>query len=444
MRRSDTTLDDPSTPASPKRTVATLRILFSAGAIHEAPAIELDGAIEIGRAVAPPGVLLDDAHASRSHARLEIDARAQRAVAVNASRRGTDLDGVPIERAALADGQILTLGHTLALFRWEERPLDPDAPLPGVLGSAPSMRRIRALIATLAPSDAVVSLQGETGTGKEVIARAIHEASRRKGDFVAVNCAAIPESLAEAQLFGHVAGAFTGARGASEGFFRAAAGGTLFLDEVGELPAALQAKLLRALETGAVAPLGSFKETPHDARVLTATHRDLVEDVESGRFRRDLYARISDFVVTLPPLRERREDVLPLLRMSYGAGMPPLDFALARALLLHPWPFNVREIVRLASQLRIRAAGQTKLDLELVREGLERSRRLATPSGGPPPELPDSSRAKPPDRAELEELLARHHGVVADVARAVGRSRKQVYRWIQQCDLDPEAFRGPE
>ena len=157
------------------------------------------------------------------------------------------------------------------------------------------------MLPTLATASAVVTLMGETGTGKEVVARAIHQASGRRGEFVAVNAAAIPDALAEGQLFDVRQGAFTGAAKAHTGVFRAAADGTLFLDEIGELSPALQPKLLRALETGAVVPLGAVREEPHRARIVTATNRDLVGDVQSGRFRADLYARNADVVLKLQP-----------------------------------------------------------------------------------------------------------------------------------------------
>jgi DNA-binding NtrC family response regulator len=450
--RNETTLEDPEQPAQPARWVPTLRLLFSDGRIVERPAIELrDGEIVVGRAAPPTGITIDDPRVSRTHARLTVDARERTVVLFNEGRR-TDVNGVEIARASLDDGDVIAMGRSLALLRWEHRPLPPDSPIAGMIGGAPSMRRVRSLVTTLAPTTAVVTVQGDTGTGKEQVARALHDLSGRSGAFVPVNCSAIPETLAESQLFGHVAGAFTGARTASEGLFRAASEGTIFLDEIGELSPAIQAKLLRVLEAGTVTPLGAVREVPHTARVVAATHRDLAEDVQAGRFRRDLYARITDFVVVLPMLRDRREDVLPLLRHAYGAVLPPLDLALASALVLHSWPFNVRELVRLATHLRIRGAGASVLTLEHAEDALERARRFEPPSvelqgvelrGVEPargPEEEDKS-AGPPSREVLEELLWRHGGVVSEVARAAGRSRKQVYRWLHNYGLDPDAYR---
>jgi DNA-binding NtrC family response regulator len=432
------TPDDQATPASRQASVPTLRVLYCAGEIRDERARELShGAIDIGRAVSG-GIVLEDMHVSRLHARVEIDLRRRTVEIVNHSKRGTEIDGERVDRASLEDGQVVGLGGALLLFRWDE-PGSPDDPRLGeMIGNAPAIRRIRRLARTLAPSEAVVLLLGETGTGKEVAARAIHAASGRSGQFVAVNCAAIPEALAESQIFGHVSGAFTGAS-AADGFFRSASGGTLFLDEIGDLPAIVQAKLLRAIETGTVAPLGAFREVAHRARIIAATHRDLVADVEAQRFRHDLYARISDFVITLPPLRERREDILPLLRHAYGDAMPPIKLALARALLLHRWPFNVRELVRIAGQLKIRASeADGALSLALVEDALERSRRLTKQ---PPPELEEEKSAGPPSRDALEALLRRHRGIVADVARSVGRSRRQVTRWIKQYGIDAKSYK---
>jgi DNA-binding NtrC family response regulator len=439
--RNETTLEDRDEPDEPDRWAPTLRVLFSEGRIVEQPPIELrDGEIILGRAAPADGIVLDDPRVSRTHARLNVSIANRSVTVVNESKRGTEVEGVEVGRAAALDGNVLTLGHTLLAIRWERRPIVPDTPIAGLVGGAPSVRAVRSLIAQLAPTPAIVTVQGETGTGKEQVARALHDLSGRTGPFLPINCSAIPESLAESQLFGHIAGAFTGARAANEGFFRAASEGTLFLDEIGELSPAIQAKLLRTLEARTVIPLGAVRELPHNARVIAATHRDLADDVADGRFRRDLYARITDFVIGLPPLRDRREDVLPLLRHAYGGALPPIELPLARSLLLHTWPFNVRELVRLASHLRIRAQGAQALTLEHATESLERARRFEIPSDVPAG-IEAEDRGGPPSREELEDLLRRHGGVVSDVARAAGRSRKQVYRWLHNYGLDPDSYR---
>jgi len=220
-----------------------------------------------------------------------------------------------------------------------------------LIGESACMRSLRDLVAKVAASDATVLVSGETGSGKEVVARAIHAASpRASGPFVAVNCAAIPETLLESELFGHVRGSFTDARRDRTGLFLQANGGTLFLDEIGDLPLPLQPKLLRVLVERSVRPLGADHELPFDARVITATHRDLRAAVEEGHFREDLFFRLEVLTVEVPPLRARGADVLLLAQRSLeraartGRRVVGLTPAAAERLLAYAWPGNVREL----------------------------------------------------------------------------------------------------
>lgn len=225
-----------------------------------------------------------------------------------------------------------------------------------LLGHSPAIQHVRVLIDKVARSMAPVFISGESGTGKELVARAIHEAShRRQGPFVAVNCGAIPEHLLEAEFFGYRKGSFTGAQEDRTGFFQAAQGGTLFLDEIGDLPLAMQSKLLRAIQERAVRGIGWTQETPVDVRVLSATHKHLPDEIQAQRFRQDLYYRLNVIQVCLPPLRERPEDI-PLLshrilqRIAHDNGMaetPRLSPEAAAALAAHPFPGNVRELENL-------------------------------------------------------------------------------------------------
>jgi transcriptional regulator with GAF, ATPase, and Fis domain len=213
------------------------------------------------------------------------------------------------------------------------------------------MAQVLDLVRRVAPTDATVLIHGESGSGKEVIAKAIHHASpRARGSFVAINCAALPETLLESELFGHVKGAFTGAATNKKGLFEEAHGGTLLLDEIGEMPPSLQAKLLRTLQSGEIRPVGSTHAITIDARVLAATNRDLAQMIRQGGFREDLFYRLNVIPVTLPPLRERREDI-PLLAEHFLARFAErqnrvlrLSPATMERLLRYPWPGNVREL----------------------------------------------------------------------------------------------------
>ncbi|HEU4365104.1 MAG TPA: sigma-54 dependent transcriptional regulator, partial [Candidatus Krumholzibacteria bacterium] len=217
-----------------------------------------------------------------------------------------------------------------------------------IIGASAAMAQVRHLVQSLARSDAAVMIRGESGTGKEVVARALHRASGRStGPFIAVNCAAIPETLLESELFGYEKGAFTGAARSKPGQFRIADRGTLFLDEIGDLPLSLQAKLLRVLESGSFTPLGGVKETHVDVRLVSATHQALETEIAGGGFRQDLFYRLNVFPIVIPPLRDRREDIAELARYFLADwGRPPADLgddALAR-LAAHDWPGNVREL----------------------------------------------------------------------------------------------------
>ncbi len=240
-----------------------------------------------------------------------------------------------------------------------------EAGNPSLLGNSRAMQRVYKEIGRIAATDATVLVLGETGSGKELVARAIYQHSaRNEAPFVAVNCGAIPENLLESELFGHVRGAFTGATVDRVGRFEQARGGTLFLDEIGDLPLAVQVKLLRVLQERVIQPLGSNREVPVDVRIIAATHRPLAQHIEEGRFREDLYFRINSAIVQLPALRDRVEDLGTLVRhfqgeatRDFGNGCPAFSPAVMKRLERHDWPGNVRELRNIVRQLVLRSRG---------------------------------------------------------------------------------------
>jgi len=387
--------------------------------------------------------LLGDPHLSRQHAILE-----RRGKTLNIrdadSRNGTFINGERVTSSALRDGDIIRLSDTVLMIRFQSDE-QHDADVAELLGTSPAIGELRHFVDLTAPTEATTVLIGETGTGKGVMARAIHRASMRSnGPFVAVNCAAIPEALAESALFGHRAGAFTGAARDAKGYFRAADGGTLFMDEIGELPETIQPKLLHAIEERTVVPVGSTAPVNCDIRIVAATTVDLKAAVQAGTFRPDLYARIADMVVSLPPLRHRVEDVLPLFAQFLNDESLFLHPGLAEALVLYRWPFNIRELKTVATELAVRGKGSDRLDLKLIQHRLVDQALSGTVNASPAQaaEAPSSARMSPPSRDAIIALLKAHNGVVSELARSAGRSRKQVYRWLSQYDLDPTDYRS--
>lgn len=241
---------------------------------------------------------------------------------------------------------------------------DSEDPLQSLIGDSPSMQQVRAMIEKLARSQAPIYISGESGSGKELAARLIHSRSARAaGAFVPVNCGAIPENLMESEFFGYRKGAFTGADSEREGFFQAASGGTLFLDEVADLPLAMQVKLLRAIQEKRVRKVGSVSEDPVDVRIICATHRNLRDLVDKGAFRQDLYYRLNVIELRMPPLRERMEDIVPLveaiLRRVFGENTPKLSSGSLKALEFYSFPGNVRELENILERATALCSGET-------------------------------------------------------------------------------------
>jgi two-component system response regulator GlrR len=340
------------------------------------------------------------------------------------------------------DGKALleTVAAALALSPPAQSPTAAAEPWrAAIVSRSPRMAELLEETRLVAASDASVLIRGDSGTGKELLAQAVHEASRRAGrPFVAVNCSAIPETLLESELFGHVKGAFTGATRDRDGLFRAADGGTLFLDEIGDMPPALQVKLLRVLQERAVRPVGANQSTPIDVRVLSATHRDLEALLADGSFRQDLFYRLNVVTLRLPTLAERREDI-PLLAQHFLAGIAarqgrPLNgFApdALRALAAAAWPGNVRQLHNVVEQ--VCALSTTPLvPLALVQRAL-RTTGVDV--------LSYAEARRRFERDYLVGLLKLTDGNVADAARLAERNRTEFYRLLQKHDLGPERFR---
>jgi len=288
-----------------------------------------------------------------------------------------------------------------------------------IVGRSEAIRRVLSIVDRIAETDFPVLVLGETGTGKELIARGLHRNSRRReAAFEALNCAMLPEKLAESMLFGHRKGAFTDAQADHRGLFELASGGTLFLDEIGELSPEHQAKLLRVLDEGVVRPIGAEKDLKVDVRVVSATNRDLRELVEKGQFRSDLYHRISSVAVELPPLRERREDIPELVRHFLQGKQSPITPAALARLTAAPWEGNIRELKSKVGVLReLAVGGKIELDtLDFVRLG-----------GEPAPTSWDAA-WRQTERDFLVRLIAESDGTSAEeVAKLMGKSRSWLY-----------------
>lgn len=396
-------------------------------------------------------VTLDTTHVSREHLSLELEGDTVTARDLG-SKNGTFVNGQPISAQTLAHSAILRVGDTVALF-WQERgPVEAGfrAIASGVYGG-PTLARSLEDLRPVARSALSVVLVGQTGSGKEAIARAVHELSGRKGPLITVNCATIPEQLAEAQLFGHRRGAFTGALTSEMGYFRAAEGGTLFLDEVVELSLPVQAKLLRAVQESEYVPVGETRPIPANVRILCATQRALELSVERGSFRQDLAARLDGYQFHLPALVDRREDVPFLFRRfldeAIGGQSPELSPRAVETLCLYPWPGNVRELVNTARQVALLRSGEPAIRYDHLPERLRH--QTARPEDGEHAAKRETA-ASPPERphdpdspvAKLEEALLSQRGNVQKAAQQVGISRGRAYRIIATGQVDVTKFRS--
>ncbi len=383
-------------------------------------------------------IVLNHSSVSRKHAEL-------RPVGVSiditdlGSRNKCSINTDRVESQGRADpGDVVSLGGCLFLVvsaaglycGWWVA--GTEAPILG----GPRMGEVRQLVQGFGPLENTqknqVLITREIGTGKEVVARELHRASGRSGPFVAVNCSAVPRELFESQFFGHKRGAFTGADRDSPGYFRRANGGTIFLDEVGELDIAVQPKLLRALENQEVMPVGATMAEPIDVRVIAATNRDLLQDVQSDRFRGDLYSRLHVLTIPLLPLRERREDVVVLARhflrdLEVRDLTPDATLALVR----YQWPWNARELrsALAAASAQAKISGETRIAAGHLRPEIARH---ASPPAEPEPD---------PRTAAVLAAMRRHQGNVSRAAEELGLHRPQVYDAVRAAGYEPGDFR---
>jgi DNA-binding NtrC family response regulator len=309
--------------------------------------------------------------------------------------------------------------------------------LPGLIAHSPAMHAVLDLVERVAPTDATLLIQGESGTGKEVIAKAVHHASKRAArPFVAMNCGAVPETLLESELFGYMRGAFTGAAVGKPGLFEEADGGTLFLDEIAEMPAALQVKLLRALQSGEVRRLGATQPATIDVRVIAATHGDLVTLVSQGSFREDLFYRLNVIQVVLPPLRDRREDIPALAEHFLARAADKLDRTLRLSpgalerLLRYPWPGNVRELENAIERAAILARSDV-VDADDLPPHVAAGLQL-----GPPPALPRQTTLADAERVHILQTLERFGKNHAGAAEALGIGRTTLWRKLKEYGID--------
>jgi DNA-binding NtrC family response regulator len=399
-------------------------------------------------------VSVPDGRMSTVHARL-IRRNDRFELEDNDSKNGTFVNGRRCECMPLHDGDVIEIGHTFFVYREHVPDTSPTTPSlfaestnPSDLPLAtflPSLAKQFERLARVAASNIPVVVLGETGTGKEVIARALHRMSMRSGALVAVNCGAIPETLIESELFGVRKGAFSGATNDRPGLVRAADEGTLFLDEIGELPAPAQIAMLRVLQEQEVMPLGTTRPVKVDVRVMAATHKPLEHLVDAGHFRADLMARLAGLKVHLPALRERRDDlglvIQSVLRRLGANEQLQLSRQAARAIFLYPFPLNIRELEK-ALGLAVRLVEPDGvIELEHLPEELRFNEWRSSSTRGSDRKRVEGDSHDEERKARLLALLAEHHGRVANVARAMGKARMQVHRWIQRYEIDLESFR---
>ena len=472
----------PASPETQRGTRAGLVLLYAPSYTQFSPAYLLhERDLVIGRDPAS-GICIPEAAVSRQHARIHYR-DGQWVLTDLGGRNGTLVDGEFVSEVVLEHLHEIRVGD--AIFKFVQAGAESYARyrIDGIiLGASPAetaahratrgrivggyqIDRLANALERVAKTEISVVLLGESGTGKEVFAQQLHDWSGRTGAFQAVNCAAIPATLLESELFGYKRGAFSGADRDKTGLVRSADGGTLFLDEIGDMPPDAQAKLLRVLQSKEIVPVGAHTPERVDVRVVCATHRDLTKLQAEGRFRGDLFARLNEYSLRLPPLRERKEDIFVLSRAlleRHGRAALGLTFPFMTGLLHYDFPFNVRELeatvkrgIALCDGAALDAQHLPDEIKELMKSYAQRGKK---PQSGaisilpPPPAMPTyppqyAGQSQPPPRTgvpseeELRALLTQHKGNVAAVGREFGKERMQIHRWMKRYGINVDEYR---
>jgi DNA-binding NtrC family response regulator len=359
-------------------------------------------------------------------------------------------DRLPIDQP-LKPGSLVAIGDRV-LLHLTTRPPQSKMDALGLVGDSAEMNTLRQRIRTVSLSNGTALIYGESGVGKELVARAIHRASKnRDSPHLVVNCAAIPENLLESNLFGHIQGAFTGAKTDKEGLFKAAGRGSVFLDEIGELPLTMQSKLLRVLQERKVCPVGGHRETPIEARMIAATNRNLLEEVQAGRFREDLYYRLSGLSIDVPPLREHPEDIALLFKAFFGEKRdehtelrrwwrsadqhaPPIPMELFQGMLAFDWPGNVRQLRNSIESLAVENVASTEFvyPRDFGAASPSASSNAHSEEMAPPADSSHETTGSDLDEATLLRLLEKHDYVQRRVAKELGVSHTTIDRRMRE------------
>ncbi len=405
--------------------------------------LEPNETITVGRGgydLGPGG--LDDSRISRRHTAFSL--RGDQAIVRDlGSLNGTKLNDESVDESALQPGDLIAVGPLLFLyFRAPARACQTGDS--GMVGVSVAMDRVLTSVELVAPHAATVLVMGESGTGKELVARAIHASSGRRGKLMLVNCGGMADTLLQSELFGHARGAFSGAEKPRPGLIEDAHNGTIFLDEIGDASAKLQTSLLRFLQEGEVRRLGSNQVRRVDTRVVAATHRDLRNMVADGTFREDLYARLSGWIIEVPPLRERCEDIVPLVQhfATRHSGPSRMARKLSARLMAYTWPRNVRELETIVKRAIIEAQGTDRLRLTpSLAASLSLDEAAARPAVARPSIKPLKRPQAPPDD-ELRDLVTQCGGNMRKVSKSLGVARTTAYRWIEAAGIDVAAVRA--